>query len=157
MPEPHSLLLVLLLVLVFLSIILNIRRILHFLRRLSRRDRLRADRDARHGLPQVLPESPREQWIIWSRVVRGALAERFGPAWGAKTTEEIAAEPALVDLLGPERAGTLVRALGEADRAKFADPSSPDLPTPLPYLELIAALAPAPESEAGARSTIKGR
>src|SRR5207249_4135081 len=57
---------------------------------------------------------------LWSAQVRGALIAGFGPAWGAKTTEEIAAEPVLAELLGLEQAGRLVRFLRAADRAKFA-------------------------------------
>jgi hypothetical protein len=57
--------------------------------------------------------------------VREALMARFGPSWGAKTTEEIAAEPGLADRLGPLRAEQLVRFLLAADRAKFAgDPDA---------------------------------
>ena len=62
---------------------------------------------------------------FWAARVREALIARFGPAWGAKTTEEIAAEPGLAAALGPERAAQLVRFLHAADRAKFAGDARP--------------------------------
>ena len=58
--------------------------------------------------------------------VRAALVTRLGPAWAAKTTEEIAAEASLEDQVGPEWAEPLIRFLRETDRVKFAAP--PDDP-----------------------------
>lgn len=53
------------------------------------------------------------------------MAEAFGAAWLAKTTEEIANDPVLVDRIGPEPAAQLIAFLAEADRAKFADALDP--------------------------------
>ena len=58
--------------------------------------------------------------IELSGKVRGALVERFGEAWRAKTTEEIATDPALSEVFGPETAARLIAILSEADRLKFA-------------------------------------
>lgn len=64
--------------------------------------------------------------IARSEAVRDALAARFGPPWRARTTEEIAADPALADLIGAAWAAPLLEFLREADRAKFADGPIPD-------------------------------
>ncbi len=71
------------------------------------------------------PSSPRDRMIDWSDAVREALVARFGPAWRAKTTEEIAVEDALVPALGDEQAALLVRFLAAADRLKFAQEGEP--------------------------------
>ncbi|MBV8675833.1 MAG: hypothetical protein JO355_01535 [Planctomycetaceae bacterium] len=124
------------------------------LRRRARRRRIRAERSARYGLPRVLPESPRERWIIFSRAIRRVLAERFGASWRAKTNEEMSDAPELAEALGTRRAEELIDLLRQADRAKFADSPVPEPPAPLPYLsELAAALVP----EAGARSRTRGK
>jgi hypothetical protein len=52
---------------------------------------------------------------------RETLAERFGPALRARTTEEIAADPQLREALGEARFDWLVRLLTTADRWKFAE------------------------------------
>jgi hypothetical protein len=87
-----------------------------------------------------------------SALVRQALVARFGPSWGAKTTEEIAAEPGLADRLGPERAEGLVRFLREADRAKFAGETAATFQGP-EWNDWVSAFV----AEAGATSRIKGR
>ena len=139
---------------VLVLVMTTLLAMLAYLRRFARRDRLRAECAARHGLPRDFPESSRERWIIFSRAIRQALATRFGQAWGAKTTEEIAAEHALADVLGPERSAELIHLLQQADRAKFADSPVADPPVPLPYLsDLVMALT----STAGERSRIRGK
>lgn len=115
------------------------------------RRRKRSARVATRGSdPVAVSDDPRERWAAWSLAVREALAERFGPAWRAKTTEEIAAEPQLREVLEADRAGELLEHLAEADRVKFADAgyrlAEPDF-------AMLAALA----GPAGASSTIKGR
>ena len=83
----------------------------------------------RHLRPAALPVTgsespqadPRHRLIVLSDSARAALATRFGPAWGSKTTEEVAADPGLADLVGEPQAGPLVAFLLAADRAKFAD------------------------------------
>jgi len=64
--------------------------------------------------------SPRRRVIAASEAVRVALIAAFGPAWGSKTTEEIAADPELGGRLDPGRAEELAAFLRLADRAKFA-------------------------------------
>lgn len=66
------------------------------------------------------PATPRDRLVRAADVIRAALVQRHGPAWAAKTTEEIAAEPAMADWLGPERAAAVNRLLAQADLAKFA-------------------------------------
>lgn len=84
-------------------------------------------RRARRPAPAVRPdlpgegtESARERMIAWSVAIRESLAVRFGPAWRAKTTEEIAGDPRLAAALGAERTARLLEFLAAADRAKFA-------------------------------------
>jgi len=83
---------------------------------------------ARH--PPVVPvgaedDNPR---IAHAEAVRKGLIARFGPAWGARTTEEIADDPALPGLIGPEWVGPLVDILRAADLAKFAGVPAVDEP-----------------------------
>lgn len=59
--------------------------------------------------------------IAWSLSIRESMADAFGSAWLAKTTEEIANDSTLVDAIGPEPAERLIAFLAEADRAKFAN------------------------------------
>jgi hypothetical protein len=92
-------------------------------------------------LPDVPTGSPRDQLIAGSEAVRQALAARFGPAWRAKTTEELADRPELAERLGAERTARLVALLEAADRAKFADPDGLDLPDPGPDCQWLAEIA----------------
>lgn len=102
--------------------------------------------------PAVLSGSSETPMTLWAVRVRDALVARFGAAWGAMTTEEIAAEPALNARLGPERAEQLVRFLRAADRAKFAGGSAaaPHSPEWSVWVETFVA-------EAGAISRSNGR
>lgn len=61
----------------------------------------------------------------WSDRVRGLLAARFGPAWKAKTSEELIAAPELAELLDAEGLERLSRLLIAADRVKFAASADP--------------------------------
>ncbi len=88
-------------------------------RRLRRR-RIRPAGDGLAAPPADPDPSPRLRMIAASDSVRVALIGAFGPSWKSKTTEEIAAEPAVGDRLGPDRAARLGEFLAEADRAKFA-------------------------------------
>jgi hypothetical protein len=54
--------------------------------------------------------------------VREALASRFGPALRARTTEEIAADPQVREVIGETQVRTLTQFLATADRWKFAPP-----------------------------------
>jgi hypothetical protein len=69
---------------------------------------------------QPLDESPRGRLVALSSSAKTALAARFGPAWRAKTTEELAVEPALAQLLGPDLFPELIEFLDRTDRLKFA-------------------------------------
>lgn len=75
----------------------------------------------RRPMPDEGSDSPRERMVAWSLSIRESMAGTFGPAWLAKTTEEIAADPILSATLGPEPAAQLIAFLAAADRAKFAD------------------------------------
>lgn len=65
-------------------------------------------------------ETPSRRLIASSAAVRAALIAEFGPTWGARTTQEIAADPALADRLGPAVAQGVVAYFEQVDRAKFA-------------------------------------
>ena len=69
----------------------------------------------------VPPVDPR---IVASGLIRDALARRFGPAWGSKTTEEIEAEASLRDRLAPDQFAALIDLFRQSDRAKFAEPAT---------------------------------
>jgi hypothetical protein len=70
--------------------------------------------------PDPLDVTPRGRLVALSSSAKSALATRFGPAWRAKTTEELAVEPALRALLGPEMLQELIAFLDRIDRLKFA-------------------------------------
>jgi hypothetical protein len=77
-------------------------------------------------IPNEVAASPSEPSPLTDRV-RGALIRAFGPAWRARTTEEVAASPALAERFGPEVAAQVVAYLRACDRAKFsANAASPD-------------------------------
>jgi hypothetical protein len=99
-------------------------------------------------------DSPQARMIAWSLAVRESLSERFGPAWRAKTTEEIADDPSLIDALGPEFAARILYFLREADRTKFAGASAPVVE---PDFEEIAARIRGVALAAGASSMINGK
>ena len=77
-----------------------------------------AARPTRH--PSAPDVTPRGRLVALSTSTKNALAARFGPTWRAKTTEELAAEPALAEVLGPELLGELIEFLDRIDRLKFA-------------------------------------
>ncbi|HWE36861.1 MAG TPA: hypothetical protein VG406_09875 [Isosphaeraceae bacterium] len=99
-----------------------------------------------------LPTEPRERLVAWSGRARGALVGRFGAAWGARTTEEIAADEALASLLDPGRFEGLVRLLRQADRAKFAGIGDDQGEDWEPWVAAFVA-----ELAAGATSRINGK
>jgi hypothetical protein len=47
--------------------------------------------------------TPRGRLVAHSLSIRDVLANQFGTAWRAKTTEELAAEPRLAEVLGPDQ------------------------------------------------------
>jgi hypothetical protein len=101
--------------------------------------------------PLAASGSPRDQLIAWSHTIRGVLSTRFGASWRAKTTEEIADDGSVAELIGPADFERLVHYLEEADRLKFAE-SDGAMTEPLfdDLARLVDALA------AGASSRIKG-
>lgn len=80
--------------------------------------------------------------------LRATLAERFGPGWIARTTEEVLGDEMLAERLGPERHARLEDLLRAADRAKFAGHGD----TPAPEVEeLIRAIRSKVETRAAGR------
>jgi hypothetical protein len=88
---------------------------------LRRRRKARDTRKATAGRVISLDDSPSGKLLNLADEVRGTLITRFGPAMRARTTEEIAADPQVKDVLGAERLDPLIRLLAEADRWKFAN------------------------------------
>jgi hypothetical protein len=58
--------------------------------------------------------------VAFSSSIRETLANRYGTAWRAKTTQELATEDALVEMLGYEQLDELIRFLDFVDHLKFA-------------------------------------
>ncbi len=87
---------------------------------LRRRRQARSRRAASAGRAVAVDDSPAGKLLILAEEVRGTLITRFGPTIRARTTEEIAADSQLKEVLGAERLDTLIHLLGEADRWKFA-------------------------------------
>jgi hypothetical protein len=58
--------------------------------------------------------------VAFSRSIRETLADQFGTAWRAKTTQELATEALLVEVLGREQLDELIRFLELVDHLKFA-------------------------------------
>ena len=86
--------------------------------KLARR-RLARSRERLNNPEQVDP-TPRGRLVALSMLTKNALATRFGSTWRAKTTEELAVEPLLVQQLGPESLEELITFLDRIDRLKFA-------------------------------------
>lgn len=83
---------------------------------------------ANSGAPDT---TPRGRLVALSISTKNALAVRFGATWRAKTTEELADEPILVELLGPEPLADLIKFLDRIDRLKFAPERSNHIRQPL--------------------------
>ena len=91
----------------------------------NRPRRERASRPAPDSRP-IEPAPEGDDILAWTARVRAALTERFGLAWAARTTEEIAASDELAARIGPERFADLVAFLRTADRVKFGGHAMPD-------------------------------
>jgi hypothetical protein len=76
-------------------------------------------------IPTEPERSPSQRLVESSEAVRVALIGAFGPSWGSKTTEEIAADPALAGRLDPAEVDRLIELLLQADRVKFGS-AEPD-------------------------------
>jgi hypothetical protein len=64
--------------------------------------------------------SPHGRLVALSQSFRTVLASQFGPAWRAKTNEELSAEPRLAELLGGDQLQELIQILNDIDLLKFA-------------------------------------
>ena len=64
--------------------------------------------------------TPRGRLVALSQSMRNVLADQFGTAWRAKTTEELSAEPRLLEVLGHDQLQELIRFLDQVDQLKFA-------------------------------------
>jgi hypothetical protein len=86
-----------------------------------RRNAARTGRDPRAtgDLADADP-SPRDRLVALSGSLRDALTVQFGSSCRAKTTEELAADSRLEQLLGDEGLRELIRFLDQIDRLKFA-------------------------------------
>jgi hypothetical protein len=76
-----------------------------------------------HRAPSVLDDanpSPRDRLVALSGSIRDALTVQFGSSCRAKTTEELAVDVRLEQLLGDEEFRELIRFLDQIDRLKFA-------------------------------------
>jgi hypothetical protein len=86
--------------------------------RLRRRRKAGVGRDLATQQP---PDStPRGRLVAHSDSIREVLANQFGTAWRAKTTEELSAEPRLDEILGRDQLQELIRFLDQVDHLKFA-------------------------------------
>ncbi len=132
---------------------------------IQRLRRRRAARAAKlHSMSAHPPNDPRGQLIPASERVREALVARFGPAWHARTTEEIEAGPELAATCGPDDASRLITLLRDADRAKFDGDRRSDASqgkatdTDWPWLDgALTALASASAPAATPKSRINGK
>jgi hypothetical protein len=126
-----------------------------FLRLRRKRRKARAD-----ILPTTEPPDTVEVSAELPDRVRGALVRAFGLGWRARTTEEVAASPVLVERFGEEVAGRVVAYLRAIDRSKFSHDSAGP-PEELDwwasrFAEEVMARATEPDP-AGAASRINGR
>jgi hypothetical protein len=80
------------------------------------RTRIRRD----HKTQSPHDATPQGRLVAFSSSIRETLADRFGTAWRAKTTQELATEDTLVEVLGDEQLDELIRFLDFVDHLKFA-------------------------------------
>jgi len=64
--------------------------------------------------------TPRERLIGLSKSLRGALSDRFGAAYRARTTEELASDVKLSEFLGASLRQELIEFFDQVDQLKFA-------------------------------------
>jgi hypothetical protein len=86
--------------------------------RWRRKKRPRIGRDNKTQSPH--DATPQGQLVAYSLSIRETLADQFGIAWRAKTTQELATEARLLEVLGREQLDELIRFLELVDHLKFA-------------------------------------
>jgi hypothetical protein len=103
-----------------LTAVLTIAAVLAW-RRLSRK---RRPTTRSHGGPAASggPPSARDRLIALSPTIRSALVSRFGPSCLARTTEELASDPRIGEVLGRVDFDRLIEILNAIDRLKFSAP-----------------------------------
>jgi hypothetical protein len=92
--------------------------------RWHRKRRSRIRRDVKTPGPH--DATPQGRLVACSQSIRETLANRFGTAWRAKTTQDLAMENLLVEVLGREQLDELIRFLDLVDHLKFAPERSID-------------------------------
>ena len=82
----------------------------------------RRGKDSREAQPSPdsLDATPRGRLVALSNSAKSALAAQFGATWRAKTTEELADEATLKEILGPDLHSELIEFLQGVDHLKFA-------------------------------------
>jgi hypothetical protein len=70
---------------------------------------------------EALPVKPADQLLNLACQIREDLVARFGPSFRTRTTEEIAADPHLKEVLGIEHFEPMIHLLARADHRRFAD------------------------------------
>jgi hypothetical protein len=99
---------------------------------LGKRLRRGFSRAGKKSATSLQPDTtPRGRLVALSMSTKNALAARFGSNWRAKTTQELAIEPMLAELLGSETLGELITFLDRIDRLKFASEQSVQIGQPL--------------------------
>jgi len=88
-------------------------------------------RSSRLPPPPADDAPPEERLLALCDRLRADLAERLGPTLRARTTEELAADPRVAELLGADLP-RLAEILGAGDRFKFARRPAADLADRLP-------------------------
>ena len=86
--------------------------------RWHRKRRSRIRRDVKTPGPH--DATPQGRLVACSQSIRETLANRFGTAWRAKTTQELAEEAPLFEVLGDVQLDELIRFLDLVDHLKFA-------------------------------------
>ena len=90
--------------------------------RRKRRSRIRRDMKP----PRPSDTTPHGRLVACSHSIRETLADQFGTAWRAKTTQELAEEAPLLEVLGDVQLDELIRFLDLVDHLKFAPERSND-------------------------------
>jgi hypothetical protein len=70
--------------------------------------------------PSAHDATPQGRLVACSHSIRETLADQFGTSWRAKTTQELAEEAPLLEVLGDVQLDELIRFLDLVDHLKFA-------------------------------------